>query len=136
MQKAESIYQQMQAGTLPPESFSHYEHIRLAWYYLNRWDETQATKRFSDDLQTYTRLVGAADKYHHTITLALMRLMASHFSALRDPKNWQEFKLDAQPLFTDAYSLLSRYYTKETLQSPPARSNWQEPDIRALPRNS
>lgn len=136
MQKAKAIYQRMQAGTLAPEDFTHIEHIRLAWYYLNCWDEKEATERFSMDLRAFTAHIGAQDKYHHTITVTLMRLMASHFPGLNEPTNWQEFKADAEPLFIDAYKLLGRYYTAETLNSKLARSSWQEPDLKSLPAHS
>ncbi len=134
MQKAEVIYRQMQSGTLAAASFTHIEHIRLAWYYLNRWDEKEAIERFSHDLRTYTAHVGVADKYHHTITVALMRLMASHFPGLNEPSNWQEFRADAKPLFTDAYKLLGRFYSTNALNSALARSGWQEPDLAELPK--
>ncbi len=134
MQKAEAVYQQMQAGTLSAASFTHIEHIRLAWYYLNRWDEKEATERFSHDLRAFTVHVGAAHKYHHTITVALMRLMASHSPDLKQASDWQAFKADAEPLFTDASELLGRFYSKNVINSALARSSWQEPDLAALPR--
>ncbi len=133
MKTAERLYQQLTQGSLDPESFKHANHIRLAWYYLNTWGEAEAIKRFTHDLQAYTQLVGAQSKYHHTISIALLRLMASHFPSLKNPQDWDAFKTDAQPLFTDAQKLLQRFYSTETLNSATARASWVEPDKEALP---
>lgn len=130
---AELIYRQFLQGTLDPESFTHSAHIRLAWYYLNRWDQAEAIERFTRDLQVYTKQVGAENKYHHTISVALLQLMASHFPALDNPADWQAFKQDAKPLFAGARELLLQYYSEERLNSDKARQRWVEPDIKPLP---
>ncbi|MBE9549158.1 MAG: hypothetical protein IMF09_07085 [Proteobacteria bacterium] len=133
MKTAEAIYLELKQGSLDPNSFTHSKHIRLAWFYLNRWDGNEAIERFTNDLQEYLRQLGADNKYHHTISVALLQLIASHFPGLDDPQDWLEFKQDAKPLFTDARQLMQRYYSDEQLNSTTARNHWVEADIKPLP---
>jgi len=133
MKHAEKLYTLLKNGTLAPDSFAHEDHIRLAWYYLNRWGLEGAIKGFCCDLQHFVKQVGAEDKYHHTITVALLRLINSHLPDLNNPRDWQEFKADSLPLFIDAIALLGRFYSPEILASDIARHQWQEPDRQYLP---
>ena|SRR5438445_6803077 len=60
----------------PKESFHHRDHIRLAWIYLRQCDRGEAERRMADTIRRFAAHHGVTDKYHETITLAWMRLVA------------------------------------------------------------
>jgi hypothetical protein len=67
---------ELENATLSPSHFTHREHLRLAWGYLaEEADFAVAAIRFRSTLRGYTRAVGAADKYHETITWAYLALV-------------------------------------------------------------
>src|SRR5260370_41677848 len=59
---------------IPNEMFHHREHIRLAWIYSRQFPQEEALGRMVQGIQAFAKHHGAAGKYHHTITVALMRL--------------------------------------------------------------
>src|SRR5579871_2156930 len=101
---------------LPPAQFHHRDHLRLARIYLDRFGLDPATARFIDSLKRYAAHIGKSDKYHETITIAWMRVVAA------EPAHAE---LDKDHLY--------RYYSRERLDSPEARMGFVEPDIQQLP---
>ena len=128
------LYQALCDGTLDPDSFDHESHIRLAWYYLTRWPYDQAVDRFDQDFFRFIVSAGAEIKYHKTITHALLQLIASHLDQEQCRTDWQFFKQDAEPLFTDAFGLLQRFYSSDLLDSDAARKDIQSPDVKDMPK--
>jgi len=63
--------------SFPPDRFHHREHIRVAWLYLKSTDATRAAERMSEGIRRFANHHGATQKYHHTLTLAWMRLVAA-----------------------------------------------------------
>ena len=129
----EALYKAVIDGTLPADEFDHEAHIRLAWYYLVTWPYDEARERFNIDFQRLIVRVGAQQKYHKTITDALLQLISSHLQDERCREDWLYFKQDAEPLFADAYGLLQRFYSSGVLESEPARKAFKEPDVKELP---
>ena len=74
---------------------------------------------------------GATQKYHHTLTLAWMRLVASALVETPEKSTFEQF-MAAHPELSDK-NLLAQYYSKELLQSAAAREGWVEPDLQPLP---
>jgi len=74
---------------------------------------------------------GATQKYHHTLTLAWMRLVASALVETPEGYAFEQF-ITAHPQLKDA-NLLAKYYSKELLQTAAAREAWVEPDLQPLP---
>ena len=58
--------------SFPVDLFHHGERIRVAWLYLKSSDASRAAQRMS-----FANHHGATLKYHHTLTLAWMRLVAA-----------------------------------------------------------
>ena len=117
-------------ASLPNESFHHRDHVRLTWIYLRECGESGARSRLVQGIQRFAAAKGKAEKYHHTITLAWIRLVeAARASA-------GECDFDAliakHPELLDK-TILDRYYSAELLQSNAARQGWVEPDKMALP---
>jgi len=116
---------------IPNEMFHHREHIRLAWIYSRKFSQEEALTRMVKGIQAFAKHHGAVEKYHHTITLAWMRLVwhaARHSPAAPD---FQTFAARHPDLFRA--KRLEDYYSQERLQSDAARQHWLDPDLRALP---
>ncbi len=129
----EALYQAITDGSYPPEQFCHEEHVRLAWYYLTRWPLPEAADRFDRDFDRFIEQAGARDKYHCTITFALLQLIFSHLDTEETRSDWNAFKADATPLFSDAIGLLMRHFSRDRLFSEEARLTWVDPDLAPLP---
>src|SRR5690349_24470242 len=63
--------------SFPVGQFHHREHIRVAWLYLKSSDATRAAERMAAGIRRFANHHGATRKYHHTQTLAWMRLVAA-----------------------------------------------------------
>ena len=129
----EDLYIALRYGDLDPESFDHESHVRLAWYYLTRWPYVEALENFDRDFFRFIVRAGAERKYHKTITEALLQLISSHLDDEQCITDWEYFKRDAEPLFSDAFGLLKRFYSPELLGSEAARKEFKEPDVKDLP---
>lgn len=129
----EALYLALRDGELDPESFDHESHVRLAWYYLTHWSYDEALEQFNQDFLRFIVSAGAESKFHKTITEALLQLIASHLGEEQCRSDWEYFKQDAAPLFTDAFGLLKRFYSHELLTSETARRKYTNPDIKDLP---
>ncbi len=109
--------------TLPPSEFGHRNHVRLAWLYLREGPLLEALARFVTTLKRYATSLGAAGKYHETITFAFLFLI--HERMQRQPfATFDDFAGANPDLFGP---LLSRYYTPETLASELARTTFVLP---------
>jgi len=94
-----------------PQAFDHGAHLALALEYLRAspsFDEAAA--RMESTLKAKAGAAGVPEKYHHTVTLFWMRMIAR----LMD----EELPLS--------------YYSSERLSSDAARLGWLEPDLRPL----
>src|SRR6266403_1698884 len=117
--------------SFPADLFHHGEHIRVAWVYLKSSDASRAAERMSEGIRRFANHHGATQKYHHTLTLAWMRLVAAALVETPDGHTFEQF-IAAHPQLKDA-KLLDQYYSKELLQTVAARETWVEPDLQPLP---
>jgi hypothetical protein len=122
----------LEQATYPPEQFSHRAHLRLGWLCLREHGFEEGLERLRTTIQGYATAVGAAGKYHETIT----RVWAEHVQAALETTPWNssfEGFLAAHPQLLSA-GLLERHYHKETLSSAEAKAGWVPPDREPLPR--
>jgi hypothetical protein len=117
--------------SLPAELFHHREHIRAAWLYLKSSDASRAAERMSAGIRRFANHQGATQKYHHTLTLAWMRLVATSLVETPEDDSFEKF-LAAHPELGDK-NILGKFYSSELLQSTAAREGWVEPDLQPLP---
>jgi hypothetical protein len=111
---------------LPDDQFSHTAHVRVAWWYLQHSPLPVAMQRFGDALKRFATSKGAAGKYHETITVAYMLILAERLHAARD-LSWPQFAT-ANPDLFERPSVLAKYYRDETLASDRARRGFVMPD--------
>jgi len=108
-------------------SFKHVDHLRLAFLYIQRDGVEQAVTQTCTGIRQFAESVGAHDKYHQTITEALVRIMGVKFYQ-QPVTDWQEF-LDTHPqLVNDASSVLYHHYSPDRLKSAQARQQFLPPD--------
>lgn len=118
--------------SMPPAGFDHHGHMRAAWLMLQRFALQDAVDRTCAGIARLAAHLGAAGKFHWTVTEALMRLMAGGGAA--DPQiPFEEFVRINAPLFDDARGVLARHYSPERLASPDARERFLAPDRLPLP---
>jgi hypothetical protein len=121
----------VEGATWPGERFGHREHVRLAWLYLRRHGPEEGYARIRGTIQRYATALGAAGKYHETVT----RAWSAHvYRALRETPELEPFSAfqEAHPGLRDG-GLLARHYRKETLTSEAAKREWVAPDVSPLP---
>ncbi len=116
---------------IPDEVFHHREHIRLAWIYSRHFPQEQGLSLMAQGIQAFAKHHGAASKYHHTITVAWMRLVRHAVRQAPEESDFNAFAAAHVHLFSPR--LLECYYSKARIQSDAARNNWIEPDLRPLP---
>jgi len=117
-----------EACRLSNGGFHHRDHIRLACIYLQRYGEADATERITQSIRNFAARHGKSEKYHQTMTVAWMRLVAD--AARRSQGGFEE--LTARfPALLDK-STLNAFYSEALLKSEAARSTFIEPDLKAL----
>jgi hypothetical protein len=120
------------ACTLPPGQFSHAGHIRLAWIHLQRHGFNDAVDGTCRGIRAYATHLGAATKFHTTITVALMHLLRAA-GAAEPGTSWYQFVSANQELMHNARAILARHYSSARLDSQVARDHFVAPDLLALP---
>ena len=80
MTDAEFLHQ-IEGCTLPKEAFTHRNHVRLAWLYLNDRLAGDPDARIAATIQRYATSIGAATKYDQELTMKWMRLVEAAIAA-------------------------------------------------------
>lgn len=77
---------------------------------------------------------GAAMKYHHTLTMAILVIlysrMASQPQLLED---WEAFASHCPDMLADPRAVILQHYSSERLDDDSARKGFVEPDREPLP---
>ena len=119
-----------ESTALPADQFTHTAHVRVAWWYLAHTSLPEALLRFSTALQRFADAKGATGKYHVTVTVAWMLIIADRLSAAPSLV-WAEFAA-ANPDLFESPSVLGRFYRPETLTSDRARRGFVMPDVNRV----
>ena len=127
----DALVEEFESCRLPAAQFHHADHIRLAWIFLGRMNETEATDRIVTAIKRFAAHNGVSEKYHHTITLAWMRLVAAARRATPEAQDFESFAAQHAELFD--VKALTRFYSAEQLSSSGARAGWIEPNLGELP---
>src|SRR5215831_21135906 len=117
--------------SFPVSQFHHREHLRVAWLYLKSSDATRAAERMSAGIRRFAGHHGATEKYHHTLTLFWMRLVAVALVETPEGCAFEELLVTHQELSDK--NLPSKYYSQPLLDGLAAREGWVEPDLQPLP---
>lgn len=116
---------------LGPEHFDHRGHLHIAWLHLVHFDEDDARQRVCSGIRELAARFGAPEKYNHTLTEALMRIMALRLSTMTR-QSFNAFLETNPDLLRDAQTVLARHYSDACLNSERAKVSWVEPDRDAI----
>ena len=120
---------QFEDCSLSPAHFDHRGHIRIAWLYVDKYGPAAALEKLVTGIRRYAGSLGADDKFHYTITAALLQILEQRQSECQ-AADWQVF-IDRNPdLLADAQQLLLRHYRQDVLFSEAAKAGWVEPDLQ------
>ena len=117
-----------ESGDLPTDAFTHAEHVRVGWWYLKQDPILLAIARFRTALQRYATGKGKPERYHETITIAYLLLIAERLAGARD-LSWPEFATRNPDLLQWSPSILAQFYADEVLASERARQVFVLPAV-------
>lgn len=112
-------------------AFGHRSHVALAWRYLQMTDLAMAESWMRSAIRDVASIHGTPEKYHETLTIAWVRLVAFHVRSQKSA-NFDEF-LARNALLLDR-RLPSHHYSKDLLQGTTATRTWVDPDLWPLPK--
>jgi len=122
----------LERGEIAKENFHHASHLHVAWVYLSETTSVdQASARMRNTLRRFAASVGKPEKYHETITLFWVRLLALAREASGETL---EKLVAANPQLLEKSFPLA-YYSRERLFSDKARTRWLEPDLKPISLN-
>ena len=116
---------------LPLGSFTHEAHLRLAWIHIARYGAAQAEANIIRLLLQYVKHVGAEDKFHQTVTVAAVRIVA-RCMAQSGTKQFDALLQEFPALKTDFNGLLQQHYSFDVFESERARTAYLPPDLLTL----
>lgn len=116
---------------LTTDNFHHRDHIRLAWIYVQRYGELEARVRIAGAIRKFAAHHGKSDKYHETLTVAWLRLVACAVSRAAQGASFEQFTIEAPELLDKR--TIEKFYSPSVLESEEARASWVEPDLQRLP---
>ena len=105
-------------GELDPRTFTHREHVRMAFEMLRRHSFVETALHYSRALRTMTEKIGKPEVFHQTLTIAFLSLIAErmHTDIARDFESFAA----ANPDLMDK-SAVARCYSPERLSLDAAR---------------
>lgn len=123
-----TFFAQFHDQSLNPEHFDHRGHLRIAWLHLKRYPPQEACARVCDGIHDLATALGAAEKFHYSLSEALVLIMAGRMQGSA-PTDFEAFLAANPDLLADARGLLATHYSDERLESVEARRHWVEPDL-------
>lgn len=127
----QELLDHFELATLDPATFTHRDHIRLAWLLLRRSGLPAVLEAYRQGLRRLTARVGRPEAYHETVTFAFVLLIHDRLGPLDE--TFDAFAARNADLFAKP-SPLERWYRPETLGSEQARERFVLPDpwVQAL----
>ncbi|WP_224373101.1 hypothetical protein [Hyalangium versicolor] len=121
----------IEAASYPGDQFGHRGHLRLGWLCLRAHGFDAGLERIRGLVRNYATALGAAGKFHETMTRAWAERMQVALDETPGLGSFDTF-LAAHPELLDS-RMLGRHYRKETLDSAAAKAGWVPPDLEPLP---
>jgi hypothetical protein len=127
----DAFVDQIERCTYPNGAFKHADHVRLGWIYVRTYECALAEQRMAQSVLRFASSCGAARKFHATVTIGWMKLIAAAVRMTPQIDAFDDF-LDAHKWLLNK-GALSAFYSNGLLCSDDAKSAWIEPDLRVLP---
>jgi len=122
---------QFEQKTLPLDEFNHRGHLRLAWLYLQKYSLQLAIKKITKGIEAFAVSLGANDKFHHTLTEAIVRIMYRRCQK-GEVKTFEKFLQTNPDLVNNIIDLVHIYYSNDRLNSEIAKREFVFPDIKSF----
>lgn len=119
---------QFEEQSLCSSHFDHWGHLRIAWLYLNKYPLALAIDKTTCGISIYAASLGATDKFQHTLTEAIVRIMAKRIECAQF-ENLEGFLAANQDLLVDIWGVVGRHYSEARLNSDLAKSQFVSPDL-------
>lgn len=113
--------------SLDVAAFDHEAHVYVAWRLLREVPVLEALGRYTVTLKRLTASLGVPDKYHETLTGALILAIAERMHGMAD-ESWEQFSRRNQDIMSNPKSVLYQHYSEGRLFSPLARQQFVLPD--------
>lgn len=128
--KTAELLRDFEATALDPGALSHRMHVHIAWATLRRdgLDTTLAT--LPTRLRRLTAAAGVPDKFHATVTGALLLLIHERLLAMAPDHDFATFAAAHPELLGPSRALLLGYYSPARLDGPLARQSFLLPERR------
>ena len=125
----EQFARAFERGEIAPAELDHRAHVRVAWVYLREGPSVEAaTSRMREGITRVAAAANASQKYHETITVLWMQLLADAAARVPQPCELTEL-FERCPELADK-DLPLKYYSRERLFSEEARASWVPPEER------
>lgn len=116
--------ERFERGMIDPATFDHRAHVRTAYSMCTHYSFDEALVRFARGLRALCARTGSPEKYHMTITVAFLSVVAQR-RITANASDWDEF-IAVNADLLDRRSLES-WYPQGELASPLARETFVLP---------
>lgn len=106
MLPAAEFIEQFEATTLPAKYFTHADHIRLVWLYLQTFDLAVTEQKVCSGIAAYAASLGANDKFDRELTIDFVNMIAKRCLPNQD---FSQFLQDNQDLVKDGKFAVYEY---------------------------
>lgn len=120
--------QQFKSRELDPALFCHEAHLRLAYIYIGKYGLDQAIRNICDQLEAYSKHLGATDKYNTTLTVAAIKAVY-HFMQKSKTNDFKGFIAEFPQLKYGFKRLLQSHYDFDIFNSQKAKKSFLEPNL-------
>ncbi len=117
--------------TLDPSLFTHQAHVRLAFLHLKSNDLEIASELTCSAIQNFDQYVGDGKKYHHTLTMASVRVV-DHFMKKCPDCDFETLVSKHPRLLSNFRDLIDQHYSKSIWNNPTAKEFFAQPDLQAF----
>ncbi len=109
----------LESCELPEHDFGHGAHVRAAYLYLRQGDFPDALGRIRRAIRAYSAHLGKPGRYHETVTVAYLALIAQSIAQRGHAGDWNAFQRSNPELMQR--DLLLKFYSPAELASDLAR---------------
>jgi len=124
------LVSEFESCSFHPSEFRHHQHLAVVLWYVASLPYTDASERMKRGIQRLAASYGKTG-YHETITEFWLRMVRGFLS---EGERAGSIAALANRLIEKyaTKNLILDYYSAELLDSPEARSDWVEPDLKPL----
>jgi hypothetical protein len=119
-----------EACAFHPSEFRHYQHLTVALWYVWNLPSEEAGAKMTTGIRRLAEAYGKMG-YHETITLFWLRMVSGFVAKQRGECSLTATTNALIECYNDK-DLIRQFYSAELLATDKAKSEWVEPDLKAL----